>query len=170
MKLEIMDKDVSLTMNVFLIIANIINVVYNIPQMFKTYKCKSTKELSSWFLFLRIVGNIIWVGYAIEVDSMMMLINTIVTVIASIFISYYKVLEIHKERMEKKQDRLEDKDILEETLHNTLLDDNDNEIENKNKNYNKINYNHYQKNNNNYQQINDNYNDNNYNDDKLYEV
>ena len=165
-----MDKDVSLTMNVFLIIANIINVVYNIPQMFKTYKCKSTKELSSWFLFLRIVGNIIWVGYAIEVDSMMMLINTIVTVIASIFISYYKVLEIHKERMEKKQDRLEDKDILEETLHNTLLDDNDNEIENKNKNYNKINYNHYQKNNNNYQQINDNYNDNNYNDDKLYEV
>ena len=167
-----MDKDVSLTMNVFLIIANIINVVYNIPQMVKTYKCKSTKELSSWFLFLRIVGNIIWVGYAIEVDSMMMLINTIVTVIASIFISYYKVLEIHKERMEKKQDRLEDKDILEETLHNTLLDDNenDNEIENKNKNYNKFNYNHYQKNNNNYQQINDNYNDNNYNDDKLYEV
>ena len=163
-----MDKDVSLTMNVFLIIANIINVVYNIPQMVKTYKCKSTKELSSWFLFLRIVGNIIWVGYAIEVDSMMMLINTIVTVIASIFISYYKVLEIHKERMEKKQDRLEDR--REDRMEDTLLDDNDNEIENKNKNYNKINYNHYQKNNNNYQQINDNYNDNNYNDDKLYEV
>jgi uncharacterized protein with PQ loop repeat len=159
MKFEIMDKDVSLTMNVFLIIANIINVVYNIPQMVKTYKCKSTKELSSWFLFLRIVGNIIWVGYAIEVDSMMMLINTIVTVIASIFISYYKVLEIHKERMEKKQDSLEDKD----TLHDTLDDDNDNE--NENKNYNKFNYNHYQNNKNNYQQINDNYND-----DKLYEV
>ena len=130
--------------------------------------CKSTKELSSWFLFLRIVGNIIWVGYAIEVDSMMMLINNIITVIASIFIGYYKVLEIHKERMEKKQDRLEDR--MEDRLEDTLLDDNDNEIENKNKNYNKINYNHYQKNNNNYQQINDNYNDDNYNDDKLYEV
>jgi uncharacterized protein with PQ loop repeat len=174
MKFEIMDKDVSLTMNVFLIIANIINVVYNIPQMVKTYKCKSTKELSSWFLFLRIVGNSIWVGYAIEVDSMMMLINNIITVIASIFIGYYKVLEIHKERMEKKQDCLEYKDTLHDTLDD---DDDDNDNENKNKNYNKINYNHYQKNNNNYQQINDNYNynddnynDDNYNDDKLYEV
>ena len=102
MKFEIMDKDVSLTMNVFLIIANIINVVYNIPQMVKTYKCKSTKELSSWFLFLRIIGNSIWMGYAIEVDSMMMLINNIITVFSSIFIAYYKVLELHKERMDKK--------------------------------------------------------------------
>ena len=97
MKFELMDKNVSLTMNVFLIIANIINVIYNIPQMVKTYKCKSTKELSSWFLFLRVIANIIWVGYAIDVDSMMMLINTIVTVIASIFISYYKVIELYKD-------------------------------------------------------------------------
>ena len=99
MKFEIMDNNVSLTMNIFLIIANIINIVYNIPQMVKTYKCKSTKDLSSWFLFLRIIGNSIWIGYAIEVDSMMMLINTIVTVFASIFIGYYKVLELNKERL-----------------------------------------------------------------------
>ena len=83
MKFEIMNDDVSLTMNIFLIIANIINIVYNIPQMVKTYKCKSTKDLSSWFLFLRIIGNSIWMGYAIEVDSMMMLINNIITVFSS---------------------------------------------------------------------------------------
>lgn len=106
MKFEIMNDDVSLTMNIFLIIANIINIVYNIPQMVKTYKCKSTKDLSSWFLFLRIIGNSIWIGYAIEVDSMMILINNIVTVVASIFIGYYKVLELNRDRIEKYKQKL----------------------------------------------------------------
>ena len=102
MKFEIMNDNLSTTMNVFVIIANVINIVYNIPQMVTTYKRKSTKDLSSWFLFLRIIGNSIWMGYAIEVDSMMMLINNIITVFSSIFIAYYKVLELHKERMDKK--------------------------------------------------------------------
>jgi MtN3 and saliva related transmembrane protein len=102
MKFEIINDDVSLTMNVFVIIANIINLVYNIPQMVKTYQRKSTKDLSSWFIFLRIVGNSIWIGYAIEIDSMMMLINNIITVSSSIFIAYYKVSELYKERLEKK--------------------------------------------------------------------
>ena len=102
MKFEIMNDNLSTTMNVFVIIANIINIVYNIPQMVKTYKRKSTKDLSSWFLFLRIIGNSIWMGYAIEVDSMMMLINNIITVFSSIFIAYYKVLELHNERVENK--------------------------------------------------------------------
>ena len=91
-----------MTMNVFVIIANIINLIYNIPQMVKTYQRKSTKDLSSWFIFLRIIGNSIWIGYAIEIDSMMMLINNIITVFSSVFIAYYKVLELHKERLEKK--------------------------------------------------------------------
>jgi uncharacterized protein with PQ loop repeat len=102
MKFELINDDVSMTMNVFVIIANIINLVYNIPQMVKTYQRKSTKDLSSWFIFLRIVGNSIWIGYAIEIDSMMMLINNIITVSSSVFIAYYKVLELHKERLEKK--------------------------------------------------------------------
>jgi uncharacterized protein with PQ loop repeat len=101
MKFEIMDDNVSLTMNIFIIIANIINIVYNIPQMVKTYQRKTTQDLSSWFIFLRIVGNSIWIGYAIEIDSMMMLINTIVTVGSSLFIAYYKIIELYKERMEK---------------------------------------------------------------------
>ena len=102
MKFEIMNDNLSTTMNVFVIIANVINIVYNIPQMVTTYKRKSTKDLSSWFLFLRIIGNSIWMGYAIEVDSMMMLINNIITVFSSIFIAYYKVIELHQERLQKK--------------------------------------------------------------------
>ncbi len=94
MKLNLIDDNVSTTMNVFLIIANVINLVYNVPQIIKTYKTKSTGDFSSIFLFLRIVGNVIWIPYSIEIDSLLLLINTLVTVLSSIFISYYKVKEI----------------------------------------------------------------------------
>ena len=66
------------------------------PQVIKTYKTKSTKDFSSWFIFLRILGNIIWIVYAIEIDSLQMLINNCVTVLASLFIGYHKGLEIYR--------------------------------------------------------------------------
>jgi len=72
--------------------------VYNIPQMVHTYKTKSTKDFSIWFITLRIFGNSIWVLYEIEVNSMLMLINNTVTVLSSIFICYYKVINYYEER------------------------------------------------------------------------
>ncbi len=101
MKFIIMDNNVSLTMNIFIIIANVINLIYNIPQMIKTYKTKSTKDFSGWFISLRIIGNIIWVAYSIEINSMLMLINNMVTVVASVFVGYYKMCEIINERSYK---------------------------------------------------------------------
>jgi MtN3 and saliva related transmembrane protein len=104
MKFQILDDNVSTTMNVFLVIANVLNLVYNIPQMVKTYKTKSTGDFSELFLLLRIVGNTIWIGYAIEIDSMLVLINNLVTVLSSIFIGFYKVKEIiNKRRLETYQ-------------------------------------------------------------------
>jgi len=103
MQFDIIDHNVSTTTNIFLIIANIINLFYNIPQMYKTYKCKSTKDFSGMFLLLRILGNLIWIEYAIELDSMLMLINNIVTVVSSLFIGYYKLNEIIKDYKQKHQ-------------------------------------------------------------------
>ena len=95
MRFSIMDKNVNLTMNVFLIIANIINLVYNVPQVIKTCKTKSTKDFSGWFISLRIIGNVIWIAYAIEVNSLLMLINNIVTVFSSIVIGYYMIRDMY---------------------------------------------------------------------------
>ena len=95
MKLTIIDPHVSDTMNGFLIVANIINLIYNVPQMVRTYQTKSTKDFSTWFIFLRIIGNAIWIVYAIDIDSLQMLINNCVTVFASLFISYYKCCELY---------------------------------------------------------------------------
>ena len=121
MKLTILDENVSTTMNSFLIIANVINLIYNIPQMIKTYKSKSTRDFSGWFIFLRIVGNTIWVVYSIEIDSMQMLINNTVTVLASAFLGYYKCNEIY---CDYKVKLLKDDELLLMVSDNTINDDN----------------------------------------------
>ena len=98
MHITFMDPNVNLPMNVLLIIANIINLLYNIPQMVHTYKTKSTKDFDVWFLILRIVGNGIWIIYSFEINSLLMLINNCVTIIATLFISYYKFIELYKSK------------------------------------------------------------------------
>ena len=105
-------------MNSFLIIANIINIIYNIPQMIKTYKTKSTRDFSGWFIFLRIVGNTIWVAYAIEIDSLQMLVNNIVTVLASVFIGYYKCNELYCDYKERNQLKNDEPLLLENNIAN----------------------------------------------------
>lgn len=141
MQLDIIDHNVSTTTNVFLIIANIINLFYNIPQMYKTYKCKSTKDFSGIFLLLRIIGNTIWIEYAIELNSMLMLINNIVTVISSMFVGYYKLIEIINEKKinnidDKKINNIDDNKInnINNNIDNNNLDDDniDNNIDDNN--------------------------------------
>jgi uncharacterized protein with PQ loop repeat len=107
MHLTLLDKNVSDTMNVFLVIANIINFIYNVPQIVKTCKTKSTKDFSGWFLSLRVLGNIIWVAYAIEVESLLMLINNIVTVIASAIIGSFMLNDMYKAWYNKKHGIME---------------------------------------------------------------
>ena len=87
------DENVSSSMNAFLIIANIINIIYNVPQVIKTYKTKSTKDFSGWFIFMRIFGNTIWFVYSVEINNIQMIINNIITVLSSLFLGYYKCLE-----------------------------------------------------------------------------
>jgi len=76
--------------NILLIVANIINIVYNIPQMVRTYKTKSANDFDVWFLGLRIFYNFLWILYGIEVNSMLVCLNSVVTILATAFVSYYK--------------------------------------------------------------------------------
>lgn len=94
MDFSIFDNSVSNTMNVFLVIGNIINLIYNIPQNIKTYKTKSTKDFSSTFLFMRVLNNSIWLAYSIELNTFLFLLSNIVSLFSSIFICYYKVIEL----------------------------------------------------------------------------
>jgi MtN3 and saliva related transmembrane protein len=138
MKFSFIDKNVSTTMNVFIVIANIINLVYNIPQVTKTWKTKSTKDFSGWFLSLRFIGNTIWIAYAIEVDSLLMLINNIVTVVSSGIIGYIMIHNMYKEYQLKQYNILHNPDEVDDDLANYKI--NITSIEhNNNKNINNIN-------------------------------
>lgn len=124
------DDTVSPTMNVFLIIANIINIIYNVPQVIKTYQTKSTKDFSGWFIFMRIIGNTIWFAYSIEINNTQMMINNTITVLASIFIGYYKGIELIKMKEEEisneKDDDISYKDFSKENhLEEQLIQDSD---------------------------------------------
>lgn len=110
---SIFDDNVSTTMNVFLVIGNIINFVYNIPQVIKTYKTKSTKDFSPTFLFMRVIGNCIWLAYSIELGQFLFMLANIVSLFSSIFISYYKVLEIHQARLLVKYNTITDEELNE---------------------------------------------------------
>lgn len=122
MKFELMDPNVPLGMNIMLIVANIINLIYNIPQMIQTYKTKSTRDFSSWFLLLRIIGNIIWVIYAIYISNLLMLVNNIVTVVASCFVGYYKCIELLNDMKRRRRFIIYDKENN-ETVHITTFDE-----------------------------------------------
>jgi uncharacterized protein with PQ loop repeat len=103
MDFTIFDNSVSSTMNVFLIIANVINLIYNIPQMVKTYKIKSTNDFSSTFLFMRVIGNSIWLAYSIELNTFLFFLSNIITVGSSAFISYYKILDLYRDYQTAKE-------------------------------------------------------------------
>ena len=132
MHFDLIEPKASPTMNGFLILANIINIVYNIPQMIQTYKTKSTKDFNIWFIVLRIIGNSIWMVYSIEINSLAMLINNSVTVFASLFLGYYKLRDYLDRRMGFTYN---DKLLLDDKL---LINDNlipyDNLVENRQEN------------------------------------
>ena len=101
---SLFDDNVSTVMNVFLVIGNINNFLYNIPQIVKTYKTKSTKDFSASFLFMRVFGNCIWVAYSIELRAFLFIMSNIVSLASSIFISYYKVIELYEKRVAETED------------------------------------------------------------------
>ena len=82
--------------NILLVIANVVNLIYNIPQMVRTYKTKSANDFDVWFLSLRVLYNFLWILYGIEVDSGLVSLNSIVTILATLFVSYYKVVGYYK--------------------------------------------------------------------------
>ena len=94
MKFSVNDPNVNLPMNIFLVIGNIINIIQNVPQVYKTYKTKSTGDFSGWFLLMRIIANIIWTAYAVVIGSFPMICNNSITILSTSYIGIYKLREL----------------------------------------------------------------------------
>jgi uncharacterized protein with PQ loop repeat len=98
MQFDIIDPNVDIVMNVFLIIGNVVCIGYNVPQMIQTYKTRSTKDINEWFLILRILGNSPFVVYSIYLGKVNLLISYAFSLFASFFIGYFKFIELKSKR------------------------------------------------------------------------
>ena len=77
--------------NSILVVCNVINVIYHLPQIIKTYKTKSVKDFDTYYLFLGNLHSFCWVLYSIEDNNGLMIFNSCVTMFSISFVSYYKI-------------------------------------------------------------------------------
>ena len=81
---------VELFMIILVNIGNVLSVVYNIPQMWRTHKLKKADDISSHFLWMRLSAGIIWSIYCIYYQMWYVIISWTTTIISTTQILYYK--------------------------------------------------------------------------------
>ena len=57
--------NVELFMTILVNIGNVLSILYNVPQMWRTHKLKKADDISSHFLWMRLSAGIIWSIYCI---------------------------------------------------------------------------------------------------------
>ena len=82
--------NVELFMTILVNIGNVLSVVYNIPQMWRTHKLKKADDISSHFLWMRLSAGIIWSIYCIYYQMWYVIISWTTTIISTTQILYYK--------------------------------------------------------------------------------
>jgi len=71
-------------------IGNILSVVYNIPQIWLTYKTKKATDISASFLWMRLASSIIWCIYSLYYGLWLVIVSWCMSLISSCIILYYK--------------------------------------------------------------------------------
>jgi uncharacterized protein with PQ loop repeat len=82
--------DVELFMTILVNIGNVLSILYNIPQMWRTHKLKKADDISSHFLWMRLSAGIIWSIYCIYYRMWYVIISWTTTIVSTTQILYYK--------------------------------------------------------------------------------
>lgn len=82
--------NVELFMTILVNIANVLSILYNVPQMWRTHKLKKADDISSHFLWMRLSAGIIWSIYCIYYQMWYVIISWTTTIISTTQILYYK--------------------------------------------------------------------------------
>lgn len=81
---------VELFMTIIVNIGNVLSILYNVPQMWRTHKLKKADDISSHFLWMRLSAGIIWSIYCIYYKMWYVIISWTTTIISTTQILYYK--------------------------------------------------------------------------------
>jgi uncharacterized protein with PQ loop repeat len=84
------DSKIDLFMTILINVGNFLSVIYNVPQMWRTYKLKKADDISSYFLWMRLASGIIWSIYCIYYKMWYVIISWASTIISTLQILYYK--------------------------------------------------------------------------------
>ena len=87
--------DVELFMTIIVNFGNVLSILYNIPQMWRTHKLKKADDISSHFLWMRLSAGIIWSIYCIYYRMWYVIISWTTTIISTTQILYYKYYPSH---------------------------------------------------------------------------
>ena len=95
-------------------IANVVNILYNIPQMYHTYKCKTTTGISPIFLHARFYCSILWTVYCTYYRLWYILVSWLTTGTSTVFMLYYMHVypRIQKKKMLRDINNTNDMDML----------------------------------------------------------
>lgn len=87
--------NIELFMTILVNIGNVLSVIYNIPQMWRTHKLKRADDISSHFLWMRLSAGIIWSIYCIYYRMWYVIISWTTTIVSTTQILYYKYYPSH---------------------------------------------------------------------------
>jgi uncharacterized protein with PQ loop repeat len=93
------NSQIDLFMTILINIGNVLSVIYNIPQMWRTYKLKKADDISSYFLWMRLASGIIWSIYCIYYKMWYVIISWASTIISTLQILYYKYYPVYSQRI-----------------------------------------------------------------------
>jgi len=72
-------------------LAGILTTVSFLPQVYKTWKTKSTDSLSLPMLLMMTVGILLWAIYGVMLNSMSMIISNVITFVSASLLVYFKL-------------------------------------------------------------------------------
>lgn len=112
---------VELFMTILVNIGNILSILYNVPQMWRTHKLKKADDISSHFLWMRLSAGIIWSIYCIYYSMWYVIISWTTTIISTTQILYYKynpspltpvpLVEQQQEQREKEKQKSDEEEF-----------------------------------------------------------
>ena len=128
--------NVELFMTILVNIANVLSILYNVPQMWKTHKLKKADDISSHFLWMRLSAGIIWSIYCIYYKMWYVIISWTTTIISTTQILYYKyypsplapvpLIEQQQEQHDQQSRQQYEQEKDEERIEMQLLQKNEN--------------------------------------------
>ena len=93
------NSQIDLFMTIIINIGNVLSVIYNIPQMWRTYKLKKSDDISSYFLWMRLLSGVIWSIYCVYYQMWYVIISWASTIISTLQILYYKYYPVYSQRV-----------------------------------------------------------------------